>query len=113
MNESVTELKRLHLLSKPELKQALINIKKIIKNDDGEAALFAIEHLSDAIKSHDHVEDILFAEVDRLLKVEADYKALQEIMDRARKLAFQSQEVEEERPRFKMDSEGNLTRIDY
>lgn len=50
-------------------------------------------------------------EIDRLLKVEADYKALQQIMDRARKLAFQSQQEEEDRPRFKMDAEGNLSRL--
>jgi len=43
--------------------------------------------------------------------VNDDYKALIQIMDRARKLAFLVEE-EEEGKRFKMDANGNLERID-
>ncbi|GAA3403910.1 RsfA family transcriptional regulator [Paenibacillus hodogayensis] len=43
--------------------------------------------------------------------VNDDYKALIQIMDRARKLAFLAEE-EEEKHRFKMDANGNLERID-
>ncbi|MFD2672336.1 RsfA family transcriptional regulator [Marinicrinis sediminis] len=44
--------------------------------------------------------------------VNDDYKALIQIMDRARKLAFLAQDEEEHKPRFKMDANGNLERID-
>lgn len=41
-----------------------------------------------------------------------DYKALIQIMDRARKMAFLSEEADELKPRFKMDANGNLERIE-
>ncbi|QTH46111.1 RsfA family transcriptional regulator [Cohnella sp. LGH] len=44
--------------------------------------------------------------------VNDDYKALIRIMDRARKLAFLTEEAEEERAKFKMDANGNLERIE-
>lgn len=44
--------------------------------------------------------------------VNDDYKALIQIMDRARKLAFLSEEDEETKARFKMDANGNLERIE-
>ncbi|MDQ1912970.1 RsfA family transcriptional regulator [Paenibacillus sp. GD4] len=44
--------------------------------------------------------------------VNDDYKALIQIMDRARKLAFLVEEEEENKPRFKMDENGNLERIE-
>ncbi|MBO9604951.1 MAG: RsfA family transcriptional regulator [Paenibacillaceae bacterium] len=44
--------------------------------------------------------------------VNDDYKALIQIMDRARKLAFLVEEDEETRSRFKMDANGNLERIE-
>lgn len=43
--------------------------------------------------------------------VNDDYKALIQIMDRARRLAFLNEE-EEEKSKFKMDANGNLERID-
>ncbi|MDF2926403.1 MAG: RsfA family transcriptional regulator [Paenibacillaceae bacterium] len=44
--------------------------------------------------------------------VNDDYKALIQIMDRARKLSLLQEEDEENRARFKMDANGNLERID-
>ncbi|SCW48784.1 prespore-specific regulator [Paenibacillus tianmuensis] len=44
--------------------------------------------------------------------VNDDYKALIQIMDRARKLAFLAEEEEESKTRFKMDENGNLERIE-
>jgi prespore-specific regulator len=44
--------------------------------------------------------------------VNDDYKALIQIMDRARKMAFLVEEEEETRSRFKMDANGNLERIE-
>ncbi|WP_058301850.1 RsfA family transcriptional regulator [Gorillibacterium timonense] len=44
--------------------------------------------------------------------VNDDYKALLQIMDRARKLAFLTEEDEESKARFKMDANGNLERIE-
>lgn len=80
------------------------------------------ENAEERAAHNSHVTELIEAErliesqkeeIDRLLKVEADYKPLQQIMDRARKLAFQSQQEEEDRPRFKMDANGNLTRVEY
>jgi prespore-specific regulator len=44
--------------------------------------------------------------------VNDDYKALIQIMDRARKMAFLVEEEDEHKPRFKMDANGNLERIE-
>jgi prespore-specific regulator len=44
--------------------------------------------------------------------VNDDYKALIQIMDRARKMAFLVEEDDENKPRFKMDANGNLERIE-
>ncbi|CAH0119578.1 MULTISPECIES: RsfA family transcriptional regulator [unclassified Paenibacillus] len=44
--------------------------------------------------------------------VNDDYKALIQIMDRARRLAFLSEEDDETKTRFKMDANGNLERIE-
>ncbi|MFS1513485.1 RsfA family transcriptional regulator [Chengkuizengella sp. SCS-71B] len=45
--------------------------------------------------------------------VNDDYKALIQIMDRARKMAFLAAEEEDaSKPKFKMDANGNLERID-
>ncbi|UJF35120.1 RsfA family transcriptional regulator [Paenibacillus hexagrammi] len=44
--------------------------------------------------------------------VNDDYKALIQIMDRARKMAFLVEEEEEDKPRFKMDANGNLERVE-
>lgn len=44
--------------------------------------------------------------------VNDDYKALIQIMDRARKMAFLVEEEDDNKPRFKMDANGNLERIE-
>ncbi|GIP39659.1 hypothetical protein J31TS4_29390 [Paenibacillus sp. J31TS4] len=44
--------------------------------------------------------------------VNDDYKALIQIMDRARKLAFLVEEEDDNKSRFKMDANGNLERIE-
>lgn len=44
--------------------------------------------------------------------VNDDYKALIQIMDRARKLAFLAEEEDEQKLRFKMDANGNLERME-
>ncbi|MNO15176.1 Prespore-specific transcriptional regulator RsfA [compost metagenome] len=44
--------------------------------------------------------------------VNDDYKALIQIMDRARRLAFLNEEEEDSKKRFKMDANGNLERIE-
>jgi len=44
--------------------------------------------------------------------VNDDYKALLQIMDRARKLAFLGEEEDDSKARFKMDANGNLERIE-
>ena len=41
-----------------------------------------------------------------------DYQALIQIMERARKMAFLHESGEEIRPRFKMDANGNLERVE-
>lgn len=44
--------------------------------------------------------------------VNDDYRALIQIMDRARRLAFLNEEEEENKTRFKMDANGNLERME-
>jgi prespore-specific regulator len=44
--------------------------------------------------------------------VNDDYRALIQIMERARKLAFLSEEEQESRTKFKMDANGNLERVE-
>jgi len=60
--------------------------------------------------------DRLSKEVDEVQNgyqvVNDDYKALIRIMDRARRLAFLSEDSEEDHSRFKMDANGNLERIE-
>jgi prespore-specific regulator len=51
------------------------------------------------------------SELEEVQGVNEDYKALVQIMNRARKLAF-LQEDEEAKPIFKMDSNGNLERVE-
>jgi prespore-specific regulator len=41
-----------------------------------------------------------------------EYKELMEIMDRARIMAFLKEDEEEDKPKFRMDAEGNLCRIE-
>ncbi len=50
-------------------------------------------------------------ELDSVQNVNEDYKALLQIMDRARKLAFLKEE-EPSKPVFKMDANGNLERVE-
>ena len=50
-------------------------------------------------------------ELDGVQGVNDDYKALLQIMDRARKLAFLKEE-ESSKPVFKMDANGNLERVE-
>lgn len=79
--------------------------------------------LEKEVKEKDELLAELRQENDRLNKavsevqtdyrvVNDDYKALIRIMDRARRLAFLSEETEEEKTRFKMDANGNLERIE-
>ncbi|MNJ65506.1 Prespore-specific transcriptional regulator RsfA [compost metagenome] len=44
--------------------------------------------------------------------VNDDYKALIQIMDRARRLAFLNEKDEDSKSKFKMDANGNLERIE-
>jgi len=53
----------------------------------------------------------LTKELEAVQGVNEDYKALVQIMDRARRLAF-LQEEETSKPIFKMDSNGNLERVE-
>jgi prespore-specific regulator len=44
--------------------------------------------------------------------VKEDYGALVSIMERARKMVFLGEQYQDERPKFKMDENGNLDRIE-
>ncbi|TFE31721.1 RsfA family transcriptional regulator [Cohnella luojiensis] len=82
-----------------------------------------IRHLEKELKDKDdrlneyrEVNERLSKEVNEVQTdyrvVNDDYKALIRIMDRARRLAFLTEEVDEDRARFKMDANGNLERIE-
>jgi prespore-specific regulator len=47
-----------------------------------------------------------------LTTVKEDYCSLVSIMERARKMVFLGEQYQEERPKFKMDENGNLDRIE-
>lgn len=67
----------------------------------------------DKIKRENHIlsKQVNEVETDNRV-VNEDYKALIQIMDRARKLAFLADKEEDHKSRFKMDANGNLERID-
>jgi prespore-specific regulator len=82
-----------------------------------------IRHLEKEVKDKDEQlrefreqNERLSKEVDEVQTgyqvVNDDYKALIRIMDRARRLAFLTEEQDEDRARFKMDANGNLERIE-
>ncbi len=68
------------------------------------------------LRGYKEQNDRLAKEVDEAQNgyqvVNDDYKALIRIMDRARRLAFLSEDSEEDHSRFKMDANGNLERIE-
>lgn len=79
--------------------------------------------LEKELKEKDEELERLRSENERLLKevsvvqtdyrvVNDDYKALIQIMDRARKMALLVEEDDNSKPRFKMDANGNLERIE-
>ncbi|MFC5703612.1 RsfA family transcriptional regulator [Cohnella faecalis] len=82
-----------------------------------------IRQLEKELKEKDDKLNAYLSENERLSKevnevqtdyqvVNDDYKALIRIMDRARRLAFLTEEPDEDRTRFKMDANGNLERIE-
>lgn len=75
-----------------------------------------LKEKDEQLREYKEQNDRLSKEVDEVQTdyqvVNDDYKALIRIMDRARRLAFLSEDGEEERSRFKMDANGNLERIE-
>jgi prespore-specific regulator len=61
-----------------------------------------------SVPARDEDDDFLIS------KALDEFEKLLEIVDRARKIAMRSQDEDEDydRPRFKMDANGNLTRIE-
>jgi prespore-specific regulator len=74
--------------------------------------LDAKEELESLRRENDRLDKQVAEAVTDYRVVNDDYKALIQIMDRARKLAFLVEEDEESKSRFKMDANGNLERID-
>ncbi|MFC5467149.1 RsfA family transcriptional regulator [Cohnella suwonensis] len=75
-----------------------------------------LKEKEDRLSEFREINDKLSKEVNEVQTdyqvVNDDYKALIRIMDRARRLAFLTEEAEEDRARFKMDANGNLERIE-
>lgn len=75
-----------------------------------------VKEKDEQLRGYKEQNDRLAKEVDEAQNgyqvVNDDYKALIRIMDRARRLAFLSEDSEEDRSRFKMDANGNLERIE-
>jgi len=69
------------------------------------------ERLEDVTKEKEELEKRVNSVQTDYRTVNDDYKALIQIMDRARKLAI-LEHSDEDKPRFKMDANGNLERID-
>jgi len=55
---------------------------------------------------------VLLNRISELENVQREHNKLLSIMDRARRLALPADDEETLRPRFKMDANGNLTRLD-
>lgn len=73
---------------------------------DREQRILALERENERLKqTANHVET-------DYQTMNEDYKALIQIMERARKMAFLHEAGEEIRPRFKMDANGNLERVE-
>ncbi len=70
-----------------------------------------LEHRDMELKELREANVRMKKELENVQGVNEDYKALVQIMDRARKLAFLKEE-EAAKPVFKMDSNGNLERIE-
>jgi prespore-specific regulator len=75
-----------------------------------------VKERDEQLREFKEKNDRLSKEVDEVQTdyqvVNDDYKALIRIMDRARRLAFLTEEPDEDRARFKMDANGNLERIE-
>lgn len=78
--ENIEELRMKHVLSKPELKDAIKNMRDVVRKSDGKKALFCLTHMIDAMESYDEVIDTLFAEIDsKESSLNLAVKALEEI----------------------------------
>lgn len=62
--KTICDLRMKHILSKPELKDAIKKMRNVVRVSDGEKALFCLTHLIDGIESYSDVIDTLFAEID-------------------------------------------------
>jgi prespore-specific regulator len=87
-----------------DLQRQLKQVERDLK--EREHRIVQLERENERLKrSADH------AEMD-YQTINDDYRALIQIMDRARKMAFLHESGEEPRPRFKMDANGNLERVE-
>jgi len=87
-----------------EMSKQIRQLEKELKEKD--------ERLSDLVEKNDRLsKEVNEVQTDYQV-VNDDYKALIRIMDRARRLAFLTEEADEERAKFKMDANGNLERIE-
>jgi prespore-specific regulator len=87
-----------------EMSRQIRQLEKEVKEKD--------ERLNDILEQNDRLSKEVNDVQSDYRVVNDDYKALIRIMDRARRLAFLTEESEEERARFKMDANGNLERIE-
>ncbi len=93
------------LRQQKESYKKLKHIDKDIRDKDRE-----IERLRE---ENAHMKKQLNSVQNEYQTVNDDYKALIKIMDRARKLAFLTDEEAEDKVSFKMDKNGNLERVDH
>jgi prespore-specific regulator len=87
-----------------EMSKQIRHLEKELKDKE--------ERLSELVETNDRLsKEVNEVQTDYQV-VNDDYKALIRIMDRARRLAFLTEEAEEDRAKFKMDANGNLERIE-
>lgn len=67
------------------------------------------KHIDSGDFSHQDVID-LYDDLQQARQTIDEYQSLIKILDRASRLAY-SQEEDEDKPKFRMDANGNLTRI--
>ncbi|MBM7692376.1 Mg2+ and Co2+ transporter CorA [Peribacillus deserti] len=69
------------------------------------------QELEQLKKEHEHVLQFNRQLQEKLTTVEDDYRALIQIMERARKLMFLEEEIKGQNVKFQMDKNGNLERV--
>lgn len=94
-----------------EVKQSQIEMQRKIRGLEKELAQ-KNEKLKELEEENEHLSRQVNDVQSDYRVVNDDYKTLIQIMDRARKMALLNEEEDHHKPKFKMDANGNLERVE-